>query len=82
MLEKEHFDSAQMDVTIENVLQALEALALLYNSNKIQLELNTVPPEYLNKSDFWVVMRNKRFFYNKNKETSIKSLPWNTQKLI
>jgi len=34
MLEKEHFDSTQMDVTIENVLQALEAIALLYNSNK------------------------------------------------
>lgn len=49
MIDKNHLDSEQRDLTIEKTLQCLEAIGWLYNCNKIQLELTTIPSEYLDK---------------------------------
>lgn len=82
MLDTDIIKTGQKDMTIEKTLQSLEAMAWLYNCNKLQLELTIVPSEYLNKSQFWMVSRNKCFYYNKNSLMNLKKLPVQTQEII
>lgn len=54
------------DQGINKVVQTLEALAWLYNCSKLQLELTSLPQEFADHNDFWMVNRNKCYYYNKN----------------
>lgn len=71
MLDGNLVNTPQKDAAIYKTLQALESLAWLYNCNKLQLELTAVPTEYLNNKNYWIVIRQKSFYYNKNIESNL-----------
>ena len=79
MLDPKVVTNPQKDATVIKTLQALECLAWLYNCQKLQMELTTVPTSYLNSQNYWLVVRNQCYYYNKNVVENLKKMPKETR---
>ena len=49
MVDQNHIKSDEKDATIDKLLEALEAMAWLYNCKKLQMELRAIPSKYLER---------------------------------
>ena len=67
MIDKSIVSSPDKDAIIYKTLNSLEGLAWLYNCNKVQIELTSVPKQYLDKKNYSMVARDHYYYFNKNR---------------
>ena len=81
-LDRSLIQSGQHVDIIYKEIEALEAIAWLYNCHRLQCDESLIPVDMSQTADFWLIKRRGSYYYSKNKETNLRKLPDNAKKMI